>query len=485
MHAGPSSMMLLMMLMGGGGGNDLLDFVQTRAYWGLQNVDVSVAAMKAQLAAPKADDVPALIKDLTGDDAAGSSAAAARIRAIGLPALPQLEKAAADAQGKPEQAGVIQKLIGQLYADPKGPAVRRLMAIRTLGELKKRDALPVLQPLLKSKALFEAEYARAAIAAIEGKPFTRPGLPAKQRLKDVWMLPANCGVVAQMTMPPGKPVDFAEALKGAGAMFGGQAPPNILPQLTAMLAAAAGRVGNVRLDAVTIGVADNVGKRRSFVVLVARGRYDGKALRELPLQVWRSKTETVDGVEVFKPMGDIALFLPSDDRLVLVGGPTPDGIGLAVAQMIAAVKASKGGLAPARAMGKLVKTVDTTAPVWAAARISEAYREASLLAPFDTITMVGKTARGADNFKLVAVGKDAEKVAAAVKELEGHIVKGRAETAREAQRMPMVKPYADFIGSIKAKADGAQATVTASMKGNSGFLMMPMMMFTGTLKAYP
>jgi len=478
-------MLLLMMLMGGGGGNDLLDFVQTRAYWGLQNVAVNVAAMKAELAAPRAGDLPALITDLTGDDAAGSGAAAARIRAIGLAALPQLEKAAADAQGKPAKAGAIQKLIGQLYANPKGPAVRRLMAIRALGELKQRDALPILKPLLKSKTLFEAEYARAAIAAIEGKPFTRPGLPAKERMKDVWLLPANCGVVAQMTMPPGKPVDFAKALKGAGAMSGGQAPPNILPQLTAMLAAAAGRVGNVRLDAVTIGMADNIGKRRSFVVSVARGRYDGKALRKVLLQVGRSKTETIDGVEVFKPMGDIALFLPSDDRLVLVGGPTPDGIGLAVAQMIAAGKAGKGGLTAASAMGKLVKTVDTTAPVWAAARISETYRKTSLLAPFDMITMVGKTAKGVENFKLVAVGKDAEKVAAAVKEFDGHMTKGRAETARQVKRMPMYKPMADFAASIKAKADGAKATATASRKGGSGFLMMPIMMFTGTLEAYP
>ena len=476
-----SSMMLMMALMGGGGGNDLADFIDTNSYWALQSVEVTVPAMKAQLGAANADAAAALCKDVVGDDAAKSRAAADKIRAIGMAAMPHLEKAARDAQGKPEKAARVQDLIGSLYANVQGPAVRRLMAIRTLGELKKREALAILQPLLKSKILFEAEYARAAIAAIEGKEFKRPSLPAKERMKDVWLLPANCGVVGQVTIPPGKPIDIAKVIKTMGPMGGGrQAPKNMLPQLTSMIVMAAGQVGNVRVDAVTIGVADDVGNRTGFVVVIARGRYDTKALKEMLLQVGRSNTETINGTEVFKPDNEFAIFLPSSDRLVLVAGPrkaqTP------VAEMIAAVKAGKGGLTAGSDMGKLIKTVDTTSPIWAASKLSETYRKESLLAPFDTMTMTSKIAKGVQNFKLVAVGTDAEKIALAVKEFDGHMAEGRRETARTAERMPMIKPMADFIASIKAKADGTKVTVTASMKGSSALMgmFMPMMMLTGS-----
>ena len=471
-----SPIMLLMMLMGGGGGNDLADFIDTNSYWALQSVEVTLPAMKAQLAPANADAAAALAKDLIGDDAAKSRAAAAKIKSIGLAAMPHLEKAARDAQGKPEKAARVQNLIGQLYANVQGPAVRRLMAIRTLGELKKRDALATLQPLLKSKILFEAEYARAAIAAIEGKEFKRPSLPAKERIKDIWLLPANCGVVGQAVMPPGKPVDIGKAIKAMGQMGGGgQAPQKMLPQLTSMIAMAAGHVGNVRIDAVTIGAANDIGNRKGFAVLIVRGRYDKKALKEMLLQVGRSNTETIDGTEVFKPDNEFAIFLPSSDRLVLVAGPRK--VQTPVAQMIAAVKAGKGALTADSDMGKLIKTVDTTSPIWAASKMSETYRKAPLLVPFDTVTMTSRIARGVQNFKLVAVGTDAEKVAQAVKEFDGHMAEGRRETAKQAERMPMFKPMADFIASIKAVTDGPKVTVTAGMKGNAATMgiFIPMM----------
>ena len=472
-----SSMMLMMALMGGGGANDLTDFIDTNSYWALQSVEVTLPAMKAQLASADASAAAALCKDLIGDDEAKSNVAAAKIKSIGMAAMPHLEKAAGDAQGKPEKAARVQNLIGQLYTNVQGPAVRRLMAIRTLGELKKRDALATLQPLLKSKILFESEYARAAIAAIEGKEFKRPGLPAKERMKDVWLLPAGCGVVGQVTIPPGKPIDIAKVIKTMGPMGGGgQKPQDMLPQLTSMIVMAAGQVGNVRIDAVTIGVADDVGNRSGFVVVIVRGLYDTKALKQMLLQAARSNTETIDGTEVFKPDNEFAIFLPSSDRLVLVAGPrkaqTP------VAEMIAAVKAGKGALAADSDIGKLVKTVDTTSPIWAAAKMSETYRKESLFAPFDTMTMTSKIAKGVQSFKVIAIGTDAEKVAQAVKEFDGHMAEGRRETARTAERMPAIKPMADFIASIKAKADGTEVTVTASMKGNSALMgmFMPMMM---------
>jgi hypothetical protein len=469
-----SPMMLLMVLMGGGGGNDLLDYVDTNSYWALQGVDVSVSAMKAQLGPVDADAAAGLARELVGDDEAKARAAATKIKSIGLAAMPHLEKAARDAQGKPEKAARVQNLIGQLYADLQGPAVRRLMAIRTLGELKKPAGVVILTPLLKSKNLFEAEYAASAIAAIAGKPFKRPGLSKKERMKDVGLLPAGCGVVGQAIMPPGKPVDILKALKGAGK-GAGQDPKTFLPQLTSMITMAAGRVGNVRIDAVTMGVADNVGDKSGFVVVIARGRYDVKALREMLLQVGRTKIETIEGTEVFKPESEVSIFLPSSDRIVLIAGPRKAP--KPVAQMIAAVKAGKGALTPESDMGKLIKTVDIDSQIWAAAKMSATYRQESLLAPFDTMTLSTKIAKDVHTFTLKAKGSDADKVAAAVKQFDAHMAEGRTETARAAKQMPMMKPMADFVKSIKAVTDGAEVTVTASMKGGSPFtsMLMPML----------
>jgi hypothetical protein len=467
MMGGP--MMLLMVLMGGGGGNDLIDYIDTNTYWALQSVEVTVPAMKAQLGPIDADAAAALAGDLIGDDEAKAASASAKIKSIGLAAMPHLEKAARQAQGKPDKAARVQNLIGELYANVQAPAVRRLMAIRTLGELKKLDGLATLTLLLKSKTLFEAEYAAAAIAAIGGKPFKRPGLSTKERMKDVGLLPAGCGVVGQAVMPPGKPVDVLKALKAMGKM-GGQDPKNFLPQLTSMIAMAAGRVGNVRIDAVTMGVADNVGDKSGFVVVIARGRYDAKALREMLVQVGRTKIETIEGTEVFKPDNEFSIFLPSSDRLVLVAGPRRAP--MPVAQMIAAVKAGKGALTSDSDMGKLIKTVDTDSAIWAAAKMSETYRRESLFGPFDTMTLSSKIVKDVYNFTLKAKGSNAEQVAAAVKQFNGLMGEARQEIAPAIKQMPAMKPLGDFVKSIKAVTDGTEVTVTASMKGGSPITSM-------------
>jgi hypothetical protein len=413
MDVGMGTVLFLMTLLGGGSGNDLVDYLDTNSYWAQQKVEVTVPKMQAQLA--------------------------------------------------PTGAAV----------DP----VRRLMAIRTLGELKKKGAIATLQPLLKSKTLFEAEYAAAAIAAIEGKAYKRPGLSAKERMKDVYLLPAGCGVVGQATLPPGKAVDIAKAVQAMGNM-GGQAPQEMLPQLTAMFTMAAGHVGNVRLDSITMGVADDVGKDTGIVVLIARGRYDTKAVRKMLVEVGRCNTEEIDGTEVFSPDKESVIFLPSSDRLVVVVGPRQAH--KPIAEMIAAVKAGKGGLTADSDMGKLIKTVDTASPIWAAAVMSETYRQASLLAPFDTMTLTTKTVKGTRNFTLTAVGSDAGKVALAAKEFDGHIAKMQQEFTRETEAglmPPMVKPAGDVVSSIKTVTEGPKVTVTASMKGNSSAMgvLLPMM----------
>ena len=117
--------------------------------------------------------------------------------------------------------------------------------------------------------------------------------------------------------------------------------------------------------------------------------------------------------------------------------------------------------------------------------MSDTYRQESLLAPFDTMTLTTKIVADTQNFTLTAVGSDAETVALAAKEFDGHMAKARQGIAKQAEHMPMLKPMADIVNSIKAVTDGPKVTVTASMKGDSSYLMMmPMMIFNARSSAH-
>ena len=475
---------VLMAVLAGGGGNDLLDYMPTKAYWQSKGVAVTAQAMQDELTPVSKEAIAALIKDLTGNDEAKRTAAAGRLAGVGISIMPQLEKAAAAAQGDPEKAGAIQQLIGRLYTARQAGAVRRLMAIRTLGQLKCRPALGTLKGLLKSKALFEAEYAAAAIAAIEGKAWKRPGAGAKTLAGDVWRLPANCGIVAQMTMPPGAPVDIAKLIKNVGQLPNGMTAEQIMAQGTKMLVMAAEVVGNIRFDSVTMGVAGDVGNRSGFAVFVGRGKYDSKTIAALiGEQGRRTKTETINGIDVVMPDNEVALIIPSDDMFVMCTGPNRQALPLG--EVTSAIKSGKGGLTPARKLGKLIKTVDTSQPLWAAATITDAYQVAGpMISAFKTITLVGKPAKGGQLFTVTGKGTDADAVGAAVKEFTGHIAKGIGEVERQVQRggpqSQLLKPILEFMKSMKAESNGTSATVTATLKGSAtgAMLVMPMLMFT-------
>lgn len=501
---GSSSMMLLMMLLTQGNGSDLLDYLHTQTYWKLQGTEVSVASMRARLAPVRDDDVAELVGELTGDDAGKQQVARAKILALGAPALPALYKAVQAARGKADQAAAIQQTIGEILEKPKIGAVVRLMAIRTLGELKKPEALEPLRGLLTSKAMFEADYARAAIAAIEGKPTKRAPLAAKVLSRDPWMLPADCGIVAQMAVPQGGGFDFDEAIKAMGPMLGGQDPQQALEGITGMLLKATGRVGNIRIHSITLGVANDIGRRKGFVVVLARGMYDAKAVKQVLSQEGAGHIQKIDDVEVLSPGDEVALMLPSDEMLVFVASPgskrharvTAEGdvpaeapqpvrpIAPAVASMAAAIKNGTGSLRGDGDIGKLIKAVDTTAPIWAVAKVSDAYRQGGpIIQPFDTATLVGKPSKDGKAMELtmVARGSDAAGVAAAMQKIQEGLQEAKEEVSREAERVPFLKSMADFLASIKTNQDGQTVTVTARIEGISSMMML----FTMGVRATP
>ena len=467
----------ILMVLLGGGGNDLLDFVPTEAFWKSQEVEVTTAKLLGELKSAEAADASKLIKQLGASQQADREQAQRKLEAMGPGVLPQLRKAAKSPDA--EVAMRIDSLIASLSKKGAARTARRLMAIRALGEGKDREALPALRKLLKSKAVFEAEYAAAAIAGIEGKPFKRTGASGKAMASDLWLLPGNCAAVGQVRLTPGKPISVEQVAKKLAPMMPEGGAEAALATVNEVIISLAVQLGNIRLEGVTFGVADDVGNGSGYVVFVVRGLYDPAAVRSIMINRLRLESEKMGGLELFRVQGNAAVILASKDRFIFLAGPSRDK--LPIQEMAAALKSGKGKLADNKPMAKLIKSADRSGPIWAACCISETYRQSSLLAPLRTLTLTAKRRPKELHLTLSAIGTDVEKVAAAVKEFNGHMAKGREELARAAERMPMLKPMAEFIGSIKATAKGANATVTARLPGEPTMLMgMPAMLWTSS-----
>lgn len=461
-----------------GGGNDLLDYLPTEAYWAHKRVDISVETMAAQLARPGEQDVSGLIAELGSPDAAARDEAALKLREIGPPALPQLREASESPDTEVRRrARSLARLLG---GDRVEQNVRRLMAIRTLGEIGRPQGLAALEPLLDSKELFVAEYAQAAIDAIRGK---RPAVSSAARdaapsvLDDVWLLPAQCRAVGQLVPRRGSPIGFAELMAAAGADEEAEQDENAA-LVTNMVLALAEQVGNVRIDAATIGLAGNPASPQAVqkpgsVTVIVRGKYDSAWARELA-RANLVPVRQVDGLDVFEPDGEQAWLMPSDELFVFVASPSPESIPLAEA--VAAVKSGKGGLAGDDQMRKLVGTIDTKQILWGAAIVAPEQRDLPVAGAFDTVTLVGRREQKRTlRLTMTGRGDNAGKVADAVGRANQH-AKDSAEFLEGMQVAPIVTLAMELLETVRAEANGKTATLTAHIETTpAAILSLPML----------
>jgi len=112
----------------------------------------------------------------------------------------------------------------------------------------------------------------------------------------------------------------------------------------------------------------------------------------------------------------------------------------------------------------VIESADTTQQVWAAMLVSDNYRQAPQLAPFESLTLVGKSSVDEVKYEAKAVGKDADAVKSAVDQFNSTLVQAKDELTQQAQQLPSAQPTADFLSSIEIKSDGTNATGTGVMK---------------------
>jgi len=455
MLAGELFMMVFLAAVSGNTGNHLLDAASTEAYWRIKGVAISFEAMKKEIDAARGEDVSALVRDLGSADPQTRDAASIELVKKGPAILPQMREA--EKSGDPEVAAAAGLIARQITLAGKAAGVRYLMAIRTLAELRKPEALPILRPMLDSKEMFVAEYARRAIASIEGKPYSSPQATAQQRNADLWLLPSGCSAVLQLA-------GFAQRVCTADDLLA--LVPNakeeqfekraVLAEMTKEVLKIAERTGDLRIDSITVGVTGDI--EQEWAVLVLRGEYDAACLAAVLAKAGDEAEEKEPGV-VSAGRGE-RFVCASNERLIFVAGMA----GKEPAQAILkALKAGKGALGEDNDMVPLIKALNTAQTGWAVAKVRGNMRDVPVIGAIEWASAILKRDEQKSMLEVVAKGRDEQAVNAAV----GWINQGMQELLKEARRAsrrsPAAKPILDAIEGTRCVADGKTAKLNASM----------------------
>lgn len=457
-----------------GGGNDLLDYLPSDAYWHEKQIDVSLERMLKELDAKPGQDVAKLINDLGSPDAETRDKAAVEIRKVGgAAAIKPLSEASDSPDAEVRRRA--KTLLRQIGGDEIERGVRRLVAIRTLGEMRKPEALPKLKPLLESKELFVADYAHVAIDLIEGRRPTETRPVPANAADDVWLLPAECKTVGQLVPRRGSPPDaaeFAATLKADSAADPDAKKNDLGAELARMLVPLVEKIGNVRIDAVSFGISGTPGvahgvrrggplaNSSGYIAVVLRGRYHADWIRTL-VRSEKVASEDVDGVEVFRPDNETAMIVPSDEVLAYI---TSENAVDAPAKALAATM--KTGKPAARANDdatkKLAASIDANPVLWAVSAVTAPQKTLPVAEALDTITLLGTREGKVLNLKMTAKGSDAAQVKSAVDKINKH-AKDSADFLEGMQVVSAIKLSVKLLRSMHADASGADVTMAAKL----------------------
>ncbi len=410
---------ILLLVFAGGGGNDLLDFVPSDAYFKAAKIEVTVPALSALLEAPV-----------------------------------------------PEGAA------------RRGDSARRQMALRALGELGDDGALPLIAKYVGSDDPLVADYARAARAAIEGKEYRREGASEEDLRLDLSCLPSGVGVIGRVTMKPGAPLDVVEQLALVGKAEGWDAA-EMESEVVRKIGEMVSQIGNLRLHALTFGLAGKVGNDTGFLVLIARGLYDHKALSAMLGDRIGGVRRKAGGLTFHELDSNNMYVAPvSDQQLVFIAGASTDQMPLA--EVGAKVSAGGGDFTIGKTLAKLLDKADKGTPGWALVEVTESYRESPFLKPFDTLSLQAKEVGGRLKFTVSGLGTDAAAVAKVVARLNGELEKAREavrEEMEEADGFPGDTMVKEILEATSITADGGVAQFATELPGDGAAPLLQLVYF--------
>ena len=479
--------LLMALMMSQNMGGDLLDYCPSADYWHFKGVEVTEAAMFMELGGGEEGDAARLVQQLGSSKFKTREAATAQLQEMGARALPALREAATsnDVEVSSRARELIKKVPGE---SGKAGEVRRLMAIRTLGELKSEKALPALQQLAGSKELFVADYAMAAISDIKGKAYERPGISRKELDADLACLPRACALVAQSTIGTKRPGsagswlnEMDRTMMTFGAQMGG-APPNFRAEVVKGFLGVVEKTGNVRLQSITLGVDGNVGDQKGFMLMIARGAFDPAAVKKYMLESGMHAT-TRNGVQFFSPADEAQFAVISNSTLVFIAGANPAE--MPGAKVVKALTAEAPEMQLEKKVAELIGKVDRDSATWAVVSMTDSYRQAPFSEPFDNASLTIDNKDESTALTLTASGKDEERVKTSVNTMRAKqqesLAQLKQQMAAAGPMTEMMKPAQELLEGIKIDLDGGMATVTLSISNDAGGIMSMPMMWMGTM----
>lgn len=464
---------LVMLLLTAGNANQMLDLLDTQVYWQQQGVEqVTVEAMlpfvKAEGAADRSAEIEGWIKDLAAREFEKRDQAYKKLKTAGEAARKQLQQATKSDDS--EVAASAEQILKEMSESAGQPMVQKLLAIRALGELKDKQALPTLEKLVASKEPFVAGYARQAIARIKGEKYVPPALDRKLLDQDLWVLPKDCRVVGQMVLADESAFSLRDLIK----MMPKDMDLDIdemLQEATRELTKGVNRVGNIRVDSVTLGVVGNP-VDDGYVTVIFRGEADP----ELVATFIKSgdgppyrETREVEGVQVHYLMDSVFFMLSPKLAVFMVIEKEKN---LPVAETIKAIKAGEQRLSRNEKMVERIKSLKREdAMQWGVVEIYDDLKTIPGMDAFEVVTMKTTRQGQGQNRKTTQVftgqGSDADKVAATMDMYQKQLAETVAFMKAMSQNMPEGQPKLDgvfkMLESIKFKADGKTATVSSTV----------------------
>lgn len=497
----------------GHGQTDLLDNVPTEAYWKAKQVTVTTELLLTELKAPavKGDGSKVLtaeekaqieqaIKDLASEDFDVRVKARKLLTEAGSSIREQLTQA--QFSEEPKIASYCKNLLGKMSTKVREREVRKLMVIRTLGERKATAAVPTLTELTSSKESFVADYASRALAQIAGKTWT-PKRDTDTAENDVLLLPANTGVLAQLTstekfvigtsrIQEMTPALYLEKMKVTKEQFG--------TEIGNLYLSMAEQVGNVRVDHVTLGVSDDIGQSGGWVTVIVDGQFDGKHADQIvdglfsgisrgygPKLVKRTEGDlmilenappappTTDGDGAMtRPMmhsrEQICFITKGDHRLVFLVAGSDTSMAQVKESVLKALAADKGqgGIEDNEEIGKLIKQVDRTQELWVVAtKVPSPLKRVPWFAGIDSGFGGAAVKDGVIDWQIQGTGSDPAAVAGSVdalnQDLQREMASAKEYLTRRPQEAEMINQVVAVWETIKGTAQDNQATVTGKI----------------------
>ena len=320
---------------------EMLDAVDSDIYWHLAEIEKKPEAILPLLDVAAESELDATVVDkhvagLGSPDFAVRKKSMAELLKLGFRAQPFLEKALKS--DNPEVVIAVRQVISNLGRTANDSQMHRLMAIRTLGELKAKQAIPALEKLAESEEPYVSEYVDRALREILGKEFRPRQFGDGALRKDLQITFPELSGLLHAKLPERKSevnirqaIDEAAALAAKFKIAGAPAITReeidkVLREMTGELIAIYRRVGNVRIDSVTATVLFGDELIGNDLIVAVRGKYDRERLRRYlrSLDGGKCVEIKIGGFEWLTDGRNIFVRLPSDSLAVLVTGNRAD-----------------------------------------------------------------------------------------------------------------------------------------------------------------